>query len=76
MAQSYSVAISETLYKRVIVEADSFRDAIELAEELYGDGKIVLTSEDYDGYEILSAVPSDSYDERYLPKFSVEDLNE
>lgn len=42
----YTVEITETLQKQIIVNTDSEEDAIAMAEELYHNGDEVLYAED------------------------------
>jgi hypothetical protein len=51
----YTVKITETLSKKVTLEADNEEDAYESARTLYYDEVIVLSSENYEDttFEIL-----------------------
>lgn len=45
--KEYVVYITETLQKKVIIEATSMSEAIEVANEKYNKEEIVLDSNDY-----------------------------
>ena len=51
----YTVKITETLSKKVTLEADNEEDAYESVRTLYYDCEIILSSENYDDttFEIL-----------------------
>lgn len=52
--KKYNIAIEETLFKIVRVEAESYDDAIDKVESLYGNQEIILGADDFAGYEIMS----------------------
>lgn len=43
----YSVIVTETLAQRVNIEAESEEEALEIAEEMYYDGDIILDCDDF-----------------------------
>lgn len=49
----YIVEISETLSKRVNISADSEKDAIRQAKKMYLKSEIVLSADDFVGYEMI-----------------------
>lgn len=50
--KKYNIVIEETLFKIVRVEAESYDDAIDKVESLYGNQEIILGADDFAGYEI------------------------
>lgn len=50
--KKYNIVIEETLFKIVRVEAETYDDAIDKVESLYGNQEIVLSADDFAGYEI------------------------
>lgn len=48
----YQVEITETSQRVVEIEAESEEEAIELVNQQYKDGEIVIEYNDYKGYEI------------------------
>lgn len=48
----YTLEITETLKKKVKVEASSYKDARKKVDEMYNDEQIVLSADDFYGYEI------------------------
>lgn len=56
----YEVQISELLARTITVKADSFEEAMRIAEDKYYGGDIVLSADDYvDGsvqFEIVSEI--------------------
>lgn len=51
--KKYNIVIEETLYKIVRVAAETYDDAIDKVESLYGNQEIVLSADDFAGYEIM-----------------------
>lgn len=51
--KKYNIVIEETLFKIVRVAAESYDDAIDKVESLYGNQEIVLSADDFAGYEIM-----------------------
>jgi hypothetical protein len=51
----YVVNVTETLRRRVIVDAEDFEDAEHKVEAAYNDGKIELDYKDYNGYDITAS---------------------
>ena len=51
----YVVNVTETLRRRIIVDAENFEDAERKAEQAYDKGYIVLSDRDYNGYEIRTS---------------------
>lgn len=51
--KKYNIIIEETLFKIVRVSAESYDDAIDKVESLYGNQEIVLGADDFAGYEIM-----------------------
>ena len=52
MSKKYTVEITETLQKRVEVEAESLTEAHKKAKEKYYDEEIILGAEDHTATEI------------------------
>ena len=52
--KEFEVTITETLEKTVIVEADSKDDALQIAEDMWKDGDIILDAESFTGVEYQS----------------------
>lgn len=52
--KEFVVTITETLEKTVIVEADSKDDALQIAEDMWKDGDIILDAESFTGVEYQS----------------------
>lgn len=50
--KKYNIVIEETLFKVVRVSAESYDDAIDKVESLYGNQEIVLDADDFIGYEL------------------------
>ena len=50
--KKYNIVITETLRKIVRVEAETYDDAIDKVESLYGNQEIVLNADDFIGYEL------------------------
>jgi hypothetical protein len=61
----YAVKIIETLARTVIVEAESFDDAVSKVEEGYDKADIILTADDFEGneFEISNTFGEDKIDE-------------
>lgn len=51
----YVVNVTETLRRRVIVDAEDLEDAQRKVEAVYDKGKIELDYKDYNGYEIKAS---------------------
>lgn len=51
--KKYNIVIEETLFKVVRVAAKSYDDAIDKVESLYRNEEIVLSADDFAGYEIM-----------------------
>lgn len=51
MATRFTVRITETREKCMVVETETLEEAIELVEELYSNGDIRLTNEDISDVE-------------------------
>lgn len=51
--KKYNIVIEETLFKIVRVAAKSYDDAIDKVESLYSNQEIVLSADDFVGYEIM-----------------------
>ena len=68
--KKYKVTVYERLRTDVLVEASSEEEAINIAEEAYLRGEIVLGDRDYDGPEfaIMNEISED--DSQYLLEFS------
>lgn len=49
---SFKIEIIETLSRVVEVEAETDEEAYIMVEQAYKDGEIVLTDDDYVGYDI------------------------
>lgn len=45
---TYTIDITETLKKSVEVQATDYYYALDLVEEMYNDGKIILTADDFE----------------------------
>ena len=76
----YAVKIVETLSRTVVVEADSFRDALTAVDAAYFNEKIVLDAEDFEGTDFISSEtfgeePINEEDDR-LQYFSTLDSDE
>lgn len=54
MMKEFEVTITETLEKTVIVEANSKDDALQIAEDMWKDGDIILDAECFTGVEYQS----------------------
>ncbi len=52
--KEFEVTITETLEKTVIVEADSKDDALQIAEDMWKDGDIILDADSFTGVEYKS----------------------
>lgn len=52
--KEYTVKITETLKRTIIIKADSDEDALLKVKEQYDNEEIILGSEDYDGTEFES----------------------
>lgn len=50
--EKYEVEIKEELSRVVDIEAESYEQALKIAEAKYGSGEIVLDENDYKGVEI------------------------
>lgn len=50
--RKYNIIIEETLSKIVRVEAETEDDAIDKIESMYGNQEIVLSADDFTGYQI------------------------
>lgn len=50
--KKFTVEVTETLQRRVEVEAEDEKDALIVARHMYRDEEIVLDSNDYVGVEI------------------------
>lgn len=50
--KKYNIIIEETLSKVVRVEAETEDDAIDKIESMYGNQEIVLSADDFTGYQI------------------------
>ena len=50
--KQYIVYISETLARAVEVEAENEDDALEQVQELYDNGDIVLSADDFNGTDM------------------------
>lgn len=48
----YAITITEKLQKTLVIEAGSAEDAVELVEEAYKNGDVVLTDRDYAGADV------------------------
>lgn len=48
----YAITITEKLQKTLVIEAGSAEDAVELVEEAYNNGDVVLTDRDYAGADV------------------------
>lgn len=51
--KKYNIVIEETLFKVVRVAAKSYDDAIDKVESLYRNEEIILSADDFAGYEIM-----------------------
>lgn len=51
--KKYNIIIEETLSKVVRVEAETEDDAIDKIESMYGNQEIVLSADDFSGYQIM-----------------------
>lgn len=51
--KKYNVIIEETLSKVVRVEAETEDDAIDKIESMYSNQEIVLSADDFAGYQIM-----------------------
>ena len=45
--EKFTVGITETLFRIVEIEAESYQEAIDKAQEIYSNGGIVLDSNDF-----------------------------
>ncbi len=48
----YVITVTEKLQRNLVIEAGSAGDAVELVEEAYKNGDVVLTDRDYAGADV------------------------
>lgn len=75
----YGVRIVESLARTVVVEADSYEDAVEKVSDIYKNGAVVLDAEDFDDVDFeesatFGELPIADTDER-LNLFTVLDFS-
>lgn len=51
----YAIEIKELLSRTVVVEANTLTDAINIVQEVYDNGDIILGAEDFGGTESIDA---------------------
>lgn len=49
--KKFTIAITETLQRRVQVSAENYREAMKMVERQYNNEEIVLNENDYQGVE-------------------------